>query len=131
MKRMKRRSFYILIAILPAILFTTAQAKTPPVADREVQYLLEFVAASGCSFERNGSSHKAEDAADHLRLKYRRGGRYVDTAEHFIDRLASESSWTGKPYTTTCDERVIPVGKWLHGALDNYRNTAAEAISVP
>jgi hypothetical protein len=127
---MKRFCLFILVATLPALLCTTAQAKTPPEADREVQYLLEFVAASGCSFERNGSSHKAEDAADHLRLKYRRGGRYVDTAEHFIDRLASESSWTGKPYTVTCEEQVIPTGKWLHEALDQHRKKTVEAISA-
>ena len=128
---MKRPGVYILTAILALAITATARASTAPEADREIQYLLEFVAASGCSFERNGSSHKSEDAADHLRLKYRRGGRYVDTAEHFIDRLASESSWTGKPYTATCEEQVIPVGKWLHRALDSYRSNAPDAVSDP
>ena len=34
----------------------------------------------------------ADDAADHLRLKHRRGKRYATSAETFIDRLASKSS---------------------------------------
>jgi hypothetical protein len=92
--------------------------------DKEVQYLLEFVANSGCTFVRNGSDHDPADAADHLRLKYSRGSRYVNSAEQFIDRLATASSWTGKPYTVTCDGKTEPSGEWLHRALDDYRNNS-------
>ena len=52
--------------------------------DKEVQYLLEFVANSGCTFVRNGSDHDPADAADHLRLKYSRGSKYVNSADQFI-----------------------------------------------
>lgn len=90
-------------------------------ADAEIQYLLGFVAASGCTFVRNGDAHDSADAADHLRLKYDRGRRYADTAEHFIDRLASASSWSGKLYTVTCGEITEPSGEWLHRALAEYR----------
>ena len=93
-------------------------------ADKEVQYLLEFVANSGCTFVRNGSDHDPADAADHLRLKYSRGSKYVNSAEQFIDRLATASSWTGKPYTVTCDGKTEPSGEWLHRALDDYRNNS-------
>lgn len=93
----------------------------PDQADAEIQYLLTFVADSGCTFVRNGDAHDSADAADHLRLKYDRGGRYADTAENFIDRLASGSSWSGKPYTVTCGEVTEPSGEWLHRALDAYR----------
>jgi hypothetical protein len=100
---------------------------TPPIAaagtdtDAEVNYLLDFVAASGCEFERNGSRHDPVSAADHLRLKYDRGKRYVNSAEQFIDRLASESSWTGKPYSVNCDGIEEPTGVWLHRALQEHR----------
>ena len=69
---------------------------------REINYLLEFVASSGCTFIRNGDDHDSAEAADHLRLKYSRGKRYVNSAEQFIDRLATASSWSGDPYTVTC-----------------------------
>ena len=72
-----------------------AQAGPESVAETEIQYLLEFVADSNCDFIRNGTSHESAEAADHLRLKYSRGRKYAGTAEQFIDRLASESSWTG------------------------------------
>ena len=112
---------FMLALVLCATAPLAAQADVSEQTDKEIQYLLEFVATSGCSFERNGSVHSPEDAADHLRLKYRRGGKYVSTAENFIDRLASESSWTGKKYTVTCDGEVTPSGEWLHEALDSFR----------
>lgn len=88
---------------------------------KEIDHLLRHVAQSGCTFTRNGDTHDAADAADHLRLKYSRGSRWVDTAEDFIDRLASASSWTGEPYTITCDGQTEPTGPWLHRALKAYR----------
>jgi hypothetical protein len=93
-------------------------------ADREIGYLLDFVGDSGCTFSRNGKEHVAADAADHLRLKYSRGRRYAGSAEQFIDRLASESSWTGEPYTVTCDGVTESSGEWLHRALERYRRHA-------
>lgn len=96
----------------------------PVAADRdaaEIEYLLDFVAASDCDFERNGEVHSAADAAGHLRLKYRRGARHAATAEQFIDRLASKSSWTGKQYRVTCGGVTEPSGTWLHRALQDYR----------
>lgn len=102
-----------------------AQAAPESVAETEIQYLLEFVADSNCDFIRNGTSHESAEAADHLRLKYSRGRKYAGTAEQFIDRLASESSWTGKPYTVNCGGRTEPVRDWLRRALADYRITAA------
>ena len=92
-------------------------------ADREIQHLLSWVADSGCSFTRNGTVHTSPDAADHLRLKYEKGKRYADTAEQFIDRLASKSSWTGKSYTVDCNGQVESSNAWLHRALLEYRMT--------
>lgn len=103
-----------------------ALASPQSVADTEIQHLLEFVASSNCDFIRNGSSHDSAEAADHLRLKYRRGKKYADSAEHFIDRLASESSWTGKPYTVNCGGRVEPTRDWLRRALQDYRDAAVD-----
>jgi hypothetical protein len=98
-------------------------------SDAEIQYLLEFVASSGCSFTRNGSTHDSADAADHLRLKYSNGKKYAGSADQFIDRLASKSSWTGKAYTVDCQGEGQTSNTWLHRALDDYRQrkTAAAA----
>jgi hypothetical protein len=98
-------------------------------AEQEVAYLLEFVANSGCTFVRNGDDHDSVDAADHLRLKYSRGKRYGGSAEQFIDRLATESSWSGDPYTVTCDGKTQASAQWLHLALAEYRQRLAAAAA--
>ena len=118
---MSRSALCCLLLAFALALPGTATAETETETEREVAYLLEFVAGSGCTFIRNGGDHDAVDAADHLRLKYRRGKRYVGSAEQFIDRLATESSWSGDPYTVNCEGKTQTSAQWLHGALTEYR----------
>ena len=106
-----------LLALCLAAPLTVADTE----AEAEIQSLLTHVETSGCEFQRNGSMHDAADAADHLRLKYSRGKRYVNSAEQFIDRLATESSWTGKPYTIICEGQEEPTSDWLRRALAEQR----------
>jgi hypothetical protein len=90
-------------------------------ADTEIRALIQAVAESECEFNRNGSLHSAEAAAAHLELKYSRGKRYADSAEAFIERLASKSSWSGKPYQMICDGQTQPTGDWLTATLLKMR----------
>ena len=92
-------------------------------ADTEIRALIQAVAESECEFNRNGSLHSAEAAAAHLELKYSRGKRYADSAEAFIERLASKSSWSGKPYQMICDGQTQPTGDWLTATLQDIRAT--------
>ena len=91
-------------------------------ADTEIHALIQAVAESECEFNRNGSLHSAEAAAAHLELKYSRGKRYADSAEAFIERLASTSSWSGEPYQMICDGETQPAGDWLTMRLEALRN---------
>ena len=109
------------LLIAPIMSLLALAAAADETMDREVQHLLQFVETSGCTFVRNGKDHDAADAADHLRLKYGRGGKYVNNADQFIERLASESSWTGKTYTVTCEGQTRPSGEWLQEELEAYR----------
>ena len=110
-----------LLLILLAGSVPTALADT--TADEEIRALVQSVAESGCEFNRNGSLHSAEAAAEHLELKYSRGKRYANSAEAFIDRLASKSSWSGKPYQVICDAEVHPAGDWLTSTLATIRSS--------
>ena len=100
-----------------------ATAHAEADADTEIRALIQAVAESECEFNRNGSLHSAEAAAAHLELKYARGKRYADSAEAFIERLASKSSWSGKPYQMICDGQTQPTGDWLRAALEDIRTT--------
>ena len=109
----------LLSVILIAGSIAAVNADTDPEA--EIRSLIQAVAESGCKFNRNGSLHSAEAAAEHLELKYSRGKRSADSAEAFIDRLASKSSWTGKPYQMICGEQTHPAGDWLTATLQEMR----------
>lgn len=121
---MKRFLWLVFPIVFPAFLLAAvANAADEDNTESEILYLIQFVETSQCQFERNGTVYDSADAADHLQLKYRRGQRYADTAEHFIDRLASKSSFSGKPYFIQCkNTEWESVEIWLHKALDNYRH---------
>lgn len=66
---------------------------------QKIEHLIQYIAhLEGCKFIRNGSEYAPAEAADHLRLKLKKGGNAKMTAKEFIDKLASESSMSGKPY---------------------------------
>ena len=49
-------------------------------------------------FIRNGSEYSPKEAAEHLRMKRRKAGSKIKTAEDFIDHIASKSYMSGEPY---------------------------------
>ncbi len=73
-------------------------------ARREIAALIGALDGSSCRFQRNGSWHDAAEARAHLQRKYDYLLKKdkVDTAEQFIERAASQSSISGKPYRIAC-----------------------------
>ena len=107
--------------VLASFLAFSAFAWADESTDREIDHLLETVAGSGCIFIRNGKEHGAEAARDHLALKRRKGKRYYSNTEEFIDRLASSSSWSGKPYRIRCGADEVLAATWFIDTLTAYR----------
>ena len=90
--------------------------------DDEIDFLLTTVGSSECVFIRNGDQHEAAAAQKHLQMKRKRGKRYYDNADEFIEKLASKSSFSGKLYYIQCgDEAEQPAGEWFSAALSTYR----------
>lgn len=96
----------------------------------EIDYLLAEVGASRCVFIRNGREHNARAAREHLASKRRRGRRYFDTTEEFIDRLASKSSMSGKAYLIRCGDETVAAKAWFTSRLDAYRKRAPAKTST-
>ena len=90
-------------------------------AETEIRWLIQAVRDIDCQFDRNGTLHSAESAANHLELKYSRGKRYADSAEAFIERLASQSSLTGEPYRMICEGSAMPAANRLTTKLDEMQ----------
>ena len=87
-------------------------------------HLIEFLQKSDCSFNRNGNWYSSVKAAGHINMKYsylRKKG-LINSAEQFIDRAASRSSMSGKPYLVRCDDsEAILSSTWFSDELKRYR----------
>lgn len=111
-----------LILLAGVLAFALPVAADEAAAEAEIEYLIDEIGASGCTFIRNGKRHDAQDAESHIRMKYRRASRHAKTAEMFIERLASKSSMSRKPYLMDCPGTdVVPSGDWLTAKLAEYR----------
>jgi Family of unknown function (DUF5329) len=107
--------------------FSAAQAAEPAVTKVEIAHLFTTLEASGCLFNRNGSWHDAKEASAHLSTKYKylQNLNLVPSAEKFIERAATESSFSGTAYLIKCPDSVSqPSGPWFQAALVKYRGTA-------
>jgi len=93
------------LAASALVLWSAVAGAAPSAAtQREIGGLMQALESSGCRFQRNGSWHAPAEARAHLQRKYdyllKRN--LADTAEQFIDRAASRSSISGKPYRVAC-----------------------------
>lgn len=98
--------------MIPALLLA---APVPAPEAEKIEALIQAVAnLRGASFLRNGGEHTPAEAAEHLRLKWRKAGNRVKTAPDFIRFCASGSSLSGKPYEIRlADGRTVLSRDWL------------------
>lgn len=104
-----------------------ASAATPDATRAEIDHLMSAVEKSQCKFSRNGSWYDARMARKHLAKKFEYMDRkdLVPSTEAFIERGASTSSSSGKPYQMQCQgAAVMTSGAWLTAELKRYRAQA-------
>ena len=96
-----------------------AAAAPSTVEQARIDRLIDAVAQlKGAQFIRNGQPHASADAAKFLREKLKSRGADVTTAEQFIERIASASSTSGKPYLIRfADGRQLPSAEFLRAQL--------------
>ncbi len=114
--------------MLGLALLTVASAAPPAGAQTEINYLLGFVESSGCEFYRNGSWYDSKKAQLHLRDKYQilAAADQINTAEDFIDKAATKSSLSGRPYQVRCGGgAAVTSNQWLRDVLARYRTYGA------
>ncbi len=119
----------IVLALVALSLGVASMAAAPsPDAKREIDHLLDHLGQSGCEFNRNGTWYGAAAARSHLQMKLeylsRRG--LVSTAEEFINRAASVSSASGKPYQVRCGGGdAVASKRWFQAELLRFREEQA------
>jgi uncharacterized protein DUF5329 len=89
----------------------------------EIDHLISFVERTECLYERNGTNHDGEDAADHIKKKYNYFKKKIDSTEKFIELSATKSTLSGKYYMIHCKDRAsVKSQEWLLRELERYRN---------
>src|SRR5689334_3961914 len=96
--------------LMLALLFgsRTAFAEEKASLPQTVDHLISMVEKSKCIFIRNGSEHTPKEAAEHMRKKYNYFKKDIKTPADFIEKCASKSELSGKPYLVK-----LPDGKTI------------------
>ncbi len=110
---MFRRS--LLMSMTALSVFGAVAAAPPPHEQTRIEKLIRFVETQkDMTFIRNGTEYSCADAGKFLRGKLESMGKEVTTAREFIERIATKSSMSGKPYQVKfADGRMIPASQFL------------------
>lgn len=94
-----------------------------PEAEKTEKLISYVQNLKGCSFIRNGTAYTPVEAAEHLRLKLKKGAKNAATAQAFIDNLASYSSYSGEPYRIKfANGKTYPIKPFLQQELKRIEN---------
>ena len=94
-------------------------AEKPATEKEKIEALIKGIEnLKGATFIRNGSDYDAKTAAKFLRGKWRAHEKEVKTAMDFIDKVASISGTSGKPYVIRLkDSGDVKCGDYLREEL--------------
>jgi AraC-like DNA-binding protein len=102
----------------------SAIAAESAITRTEIAHLFNALETSSCQFSRNGSWYSAKEAAAHLRTKYKylQDRDLIPSAEKFIERAATKSSFSGKAYQIKCVGNLPqPSSPWFLMLLTKHR----------
>ena len=114
----------LLALIMTLCILPDAHAAPTAAAMVEINYLLGLIEESGCEFFRNGTWYDAPQAQVHLREKFDvlAASDQIKTAEDFIEKAASNSSMSGRPYQIKCaGAAAMTTNQWFSAALTQFR----------
>lgn len=117
------------VLFLALTLPSFVQAQTAPFGEKEkIETLIRIVSQlKTAKFVRNGWTYGADTAATFLRSKWQANDSVVKTARDFIDRVATLSVTSGKPYLIRMkDGTEIHSREFLLGELKKLETAVAE-----
>ena len=108
-------------------------------SDQEtIQHLINRVKVSGNTFIRNDSNHTSLEAAEHLQGKWRRAKTLLwfktraneFTPQQFINKIASQSSYSGEAYRMILKTgEIITTKKWLLQELHKQKKLKKNKVN--
>jgi hypothetical protein len=90
--------------------------------DDEISFLLSSLATEDCTFIRNDISYSSKEFEQHLRSKLSANEELISSAEDYIEKIATRSAVSGKPYVAVCSGELKITKEWFAELLEAYRN---------
>jgi hypothetical protein len=115
----------LLLGIIP---FPVPAQEKPATEKEKIEALIKHVEGmKDAKFVRNDQEYDAKTAAKFLRAKWEASAAEVKTAKDFIEKVASVSSTTGKPYLIRSkDGKEMKSGDYLLAELKKLEKSASE-----
>jgi Family of unknown function (DUF5329) len=106
-------------ALAIAVLAGVVAVESPQTEPEKIEALIRHVESlADAKFIRNGVEYDAKTAGQFLRGKWKTQESNVKTVQDFIDKIATQSSTTGKPYLIKLkDGREVKSGEYLAAEL--------------
>lgn len=119
---MKKLNSYLLMAMMLLSFSQGLSASQEASTTAEINYLLQQIELTECTFNRNGSRHQGAEAVAHIQRKYDYYYDDIESAEDFIRLSASKSTVTRRAYTIECSGGEVQSSEqWLLQRLQDYR----------
>jgi len=127
---LKGRFMLRLLSVLTFVLLGSAAFAAQMTEQEKIHSLLNSFDSPNVTFIRNGEEHDGAWAKAHLSEKMAMTKPEVKTADDFINKVASSSSETGKPYMVKMQNgQTMESGKWLQMKLTNMAQPSAGAAA--
>jgi hypothetical protein len=110
-------SFLLIATLIPAGVVISAASQ-----DAAIQYLLDAVESSSCRFVRNDITYSSREFLEHLQSKMALNEELIDSAEEFIEKIATRSVVSEIPYVAICDGQLKITQDWFFDLLANYQS---------
>lgn len=123
-------SCLLLVLLLHAATSLGLQAADKPVSEKDkIEALIKHLdTLKDATFIRNGSEYDSKAAAKFLRGKWESRRKEIKTATDFIEKAASISSTSGKPYSIRLKNgRETKCGDYLKAELKKLEQPPNEA----
>jgi len=114
-----------LVLALGLVISSFVHAQALPTTERQkIEALIKYVGdLKDTKFIRNGSSYDVSTAVRFLRGKWEANDSSIKTARDFIDKVASVSGTSGKPYLIRLkDGKEIPSREFLAAELQKIES---------
>jgi hypothetical protein len=110
------------VALLTIFSFILPAFAAEPGLNETIEKLLTTVEKSDVKFVRNGDEHSGKAAVEHMRKKWDHFKKKIKTPEDFIERCASKSELSDKPYKIKlADGKMVDSKEWMLARLAEIR----------